>query len=144
VMFVVSLVLTPLLYPTYDSLTGATSGLTSALLYYVVFAIVFSAIIVVYDFVLTKSKGQTVGKMALGIKIVQVGGQMQPGGLPTDAALKRSLLTLGVFILYAVPIVGPLLAVLAYVLNGTSQLWDKPLHQTFADKFGKTVVVKVR
>ena len=29
-------------------------------------------------------------------------------------------------------------------LNAASQLWDKPLQQTFADKFGGTVVVKIK
>ena len=50
----------------------------------------------------------------------------------------------GGYIVYWIPIVGTLLAGVAFALNGASQLWDKPLQQTFADKFAKTVVVKIK
>jgi hypothetical protein len=37
-----------------------------------------------------------------------------------------------------------MLAGLICGLNGASMLWDKPLQQTFADKFANTVVVKIK
>ncbi|MFD0469108.1 RDD family protein [Nonomuraea thailandensis] len=125
VMWVVSLALTPL-YPSYSSITGLTSGLTFGMLYYLAVAIVVTLIYTAYDFVLVKLKGQTVGKMVMGIKVAQVGGAVPPEGLPNDVSLKRALVTVGGFVVYWVPLVGPLISAIAYGLNGASQLWDKP------------------
>jgi hypothetical protein len=82
--------------------------------------------------------------MVMGIKVVPVGQALPPGGLPTDLALKRAGGTWGGYVLGIVPFVGPLLGVIVVGLNAASQLWDKPLQQTFADKFAGTVVVKIK
>jgi uncharacterized RDD family membrane protein YckC len=133
---VLNLVLFGLLVVSYSSASGTTSGFLSAGVVSVLVAILLVAVYVGYEFMMTKSSGQTVGKMLMGIKAVQVGGHLQPGGLPSDIAIKRAGATWGGYILMIIPWVG--------TLNGASQLWDKPLQQTFADKFAGTVVVKIK
>ncbi|MEU8364971.1 RDD family protein [Nonomuraea sp. NPDC048882] len=132
------------LVASYSSQTGASSGLLTSSVVGILTSVIVTALWVVYDFFLLKSKGQTVGKMVMGIKVVPIGQMMPPGGLPTDMALKRAGVTWGGWILNVVPFVGWLVGWAVVALNGASQLWDKPLQQTFADKFAKTVVVKIK
>nr|WP_269128888.1 RDD family protein [Nonomuraea sp. K271] len=143
VMVVLSLLLTALFLVSYDSTSGATSGLFGSFALNIVLAILLTAVYVGYDFLMHKMKGQTVGKMIMGIKVVPVGQMMPPGGLPGDAAIKRAGVTWGAYILYFLPF-GTLLAAVVCGLNGASMLWDKPLQQTFADKFANSVVVKIK
>lgn len=83
--------------------------------------------------------------MVMGIKIAQVGAPLTQGGLPSDAALKRAGVTWGGNILGVLPFaLGSLIGALLIIVNAVSQFWDKPLHQTFADKVAKTVVVKIK
>jgi uncharacterized RDD family membrane protein YckC len=105
---------------------------------------VLAAIYVAYEYFMTKMNGQTVGKMVMGIKIVPMGNMLPPGGLPNDVALKRAGATWGGYALGIIPLLGTLLGAVVVALNGASQLWDKPLQQTFADKFTNTVVVKIK
>ncbi|TMR08102.1 RDD family protein [Nonomuraea turkmeniaca] len=144
VSWVISLVFTNLLVASYSSTTGVTTGFFMLWVVTALAAVVTTAIWVAYDFFLTKMKGQTVGKMIMGIKVVPVGQGMPPEGLPTDMALKRAGFTWGGWLLNLVPLIGFLFAWVAIALNGASQLWNKPLQQTFADKFARTVVVKIK
>ncbi|NUR84053.1 MAG: RDD family protein [Nonomuraea sp.] len=128
----------------YSSTTGITTGLFTSWVVGALSTIIVTAIWVAYEFFLTKMNGQTVGKMVMGIKVVPVGQAMQPGGLPSDIALKRAAVTWGGWVLNLVPLLGWLLAYAMVAVNGASQLWDKPLQQTFADKFARTVVVKIK
>jgi uncharacterized RDD family membrane protein YckC len=75
-------------------------------------------------------RGQTVGKRAMKIKIVNLAD-----GTPMSltAARKRWLLESGA------ALIGPL----AYV-DGLWQLWDQPYKQCLHDKWAQTIVVKVR
>jgi hypothetical protein len=59
-------------------------------------------------------------------------------------ALKRAGGTWGGYVLGIIPLAGAFFAVIAVGVNAASQLWDKPLQQTFADKFAGTVVVKIK
>ncbi|MFJ1752597.1 RDD family protein [Kitasatospora sp. NPDC088134] len=88
---------------------------------------------VVYDGVLmTTQHCQTVGKKAMKLRVVSVA----TGARPTDNELwTRAGVWGGPYI---IPFVGGLIV----LVNGLSQLWDKPLQQTFHDKAAKTVVVK--
>ncbi|MEV4391145.1 RDD family protein [Nonomuraea sp. NPDC049607] len=128
----------------YDSATGSTSGFMSAFVIAILSTIVTTAIWVVYEFFMTKSNGQTVGKLVMGIKVVPVGQALAPGGLASDMAIKRAGVTWGGYILSIIPILGALIGWVCVAVNGASQLWDKPLQQTFADKFAGTVVVKIK
>jgi uncharacterized RDD family membrane protein YckC len=129
--------------PSYSSITGVTSGLASVFIVQFLMWVVLGLIYIAYDLFMTKMGGQTVGKMVMGIKVVPVGTTLAPGGLETGTALKRSGVTLGALALYGIPVIG-LIAAIGYAVNGASQLWDKPLQQTFADKFARTVVVKIK
>ncbi|MDP4503649.1 RDD family protein [Nonomuraea turcica] len=143
VMGLVSFIFGLFLVASYSSTTGASTGLFGSFVIGILMSVVLTLVYVGYDFFMHKMKGQTVGKMIMGIKVVQVGGPVPPGGIPNDAALKRALGTWGAYILYWLPF-GTLLAPLLCGLNGASMLWDKPLQQTFADKFARTVVVKIK
>ncbi|MEV0590208.1 RDD family protein [Nonomuraea cavernae] len=140
---VLTLVLTGLLLASFDWNTGRTTGLMSPFVFGLVMAIIMTGIYVAYEFFMTKAKGQTLGKMVMGIKIAQVGGPVPLEGIPNDVALKRAGVTWGGYLLVFLPF-GSLLGALAVGLNGASQLWDKPLQQTFADKVANTVVVKIK
>ncbi|MEV1238852.1 RDD family protein [Nonomuraea sp. NPDC050022] len=142
--WVIGLVFGAILLAGYNSATGTTTGLLGPTAYGIVVAIVMTAVYVAYEFFMTKMSGQTVGKMVMGIKIVPTGTMLPPGGLPNDVALKRAGGTWGGYILGFIPWVGALLGGIVVALNGASQLWDKPLQQTFADKFSNTVVVKIK
>lgn len=72
------------------------------------------------------SRGQTPGKMALGIKVVKVGTQQVPGYL--GAFLRE--------------IVGKILSSLIFGLGYLWMLWDAK-KQTWHDKIAGTVVLKV-
>ncbi|MEU7936243.1 RDD family protein, partial [Microbispora bryophytorum] len=106
-------------------------------------AILGGLVMVVYEFLMLRAQGQTLGKKAMGIKVVPVGGTLDAGGLPQDAALKRA----GVFYAFEFLQWIPVISYLAYVgslLNVLWLLWDKPLHQALHDKVANTVVVKVK
>lgn len=53
-------------------------------------AILGGLVMVVYEFLMLRAQGQTLGKKLMGIKVVRVGGTLDAGGLPQDAALKRA------------------------------------------------------
>ena len=65
------------------------------------------ALFVGYDFLMHKLRGQTLGKMVMGIKVVQV-GRTDGGRASPDAAIKRAGVTWGAYVLYWIPVVGPL------------------------------------
>ena len=75
-------------------------------------------------------RGQTLGKRAMGIRIVPV----DPGrALTRGMAAKR----------YAVTYLGGVFIPMFTVLDGLWPLWDKPYQQSLHDKTAGTVVVKV-
>ncbi|MFC7718327.1 RDD family protein [Nonomuraea recticatena] len=129
----------------YDLNTGTITQPSGYWILNVITVVIVTLLYVAYEFFLTKSKGQTVGKMVMGIKITEVGAPLTAGGLRSDAALKRAGVTWGGNILGVLPFsLGGALGGLLIILNGVSQFWDKPLQQTFADKVAKTVVVKIK
>lgn len=103
-----------------------------------VLATIIGAVIgLAYNVLLIGSKGQTVGMMAIGIKV-----RPNEEGVILDKqrALKRAILPVGLQILMGLPLINAL-AGLVYLLDGLSMLWDVN-KQTFHDKIGKTVVVR--
>ncbi|MEO3874255.1 RDD family protein [Nonomuraea sp. B12E4] len=149
VSFVVSFIMLAIFAVSYSSLDGSSSGFLPSGVVTALATIIVTAIWVAYEFFMLKMNGQTVGKLVMGIKVVPVGQGIQPGGLPVDMAFKRGAVTWGGWVISAIPLglfsfLTALLAYAALAVNGASQLWDKPLQQTFADKISGTVVVKIK
>jgi uncharacterized RDD family membrane protein YckC len=102
-----------------DMATGGRAGL----------ALMLSILGMVYYIALHATRGQTIGKIVMKMKVVKVDGS--PAGW--DGALKRAL----VFpIAAAIPRIGGLV----YLLNGFWPLWDDR-RQSLGDKVGGTLVV---
>jgi uncharacterized RDD family membrane protein YckC len=85
-----------------------------------------------YEGAMTSARGQTLGKMALRIRVVRLAG----GPVSSREAWMRAAV-------YALP--GVLLAIgigpLYWLLNSLWCTWDRPYHQCLHDKAAKTVVV---
>ncbi|MGI5493398.1 RDD family protein [Microtetraspora malaysiensis] len=142
---IISLVLTGIIVtaPSFDERTGAFSAGGGVFLATLLIAIVSAAVMSGYEFLLLKQRGQTVGKIVMGIKVVPVGGALPPGGLAVDAAAKRAGVLYGPQFLGWIPIVGWILNIFS-LLNVLWQLWDRPLQQALHDKAAGTVVVKIK
>ncbi|WP_055482430.1 RDD family protein [Sphaerimonospora mesophila] len=106
-------------------------------------AILSGVVMIGYEFLMLKMRGQTIGKIAMGIKVVPVGGTLTQGGLSPDVAGKRAGVLFGPQLLRWIPVVEYLIGVFA-LLNVLWLLWDKPLQQALHDKAAGTVVVKVK
>ncbi|MGV9596188.1 RDD family protein [Streptosporangium sandarakinum] len=143
--FIVTLVLTGLLVtaPSFNMETGEYSVGSGTFLATFLIGLVGGLIYFVYEFLMLKAKGQTVGKMAMGIKVVPVGGASQAEGLPSNKAMSRAGVLWGPSILRGIPLVGFIIGIFSLV-NVLWQLWDKPLHQCLHDKAAATTVVKTR
>lgn len=92
---------------------GATGGLTGL-------------IALVYFIVMEATRGATIGKMALGLRVVRVDG----GSISWTESIVRNLLRIvdGLF---------------AYLV-GAIFIWTSPLKQRLGDKVARTVVVRTR
>ncbi|WNI15705.1 RDD family protein [Actinacidiphila sp. ITFR-21] len=107
-----------------DDFSYADQVLLSALVFVLYFA---------YEGAMTSARGQTLGKMVLGIRVVLLDGGAVPAGRPawTRAAV------------YALP--GVLLVVLIgplyWLLDSLWCAWDRPNRQCLHDKAAGTVVV---
>ncbi|MEU8193083.1 RDD family protein, partial [Microbispora amethystogenes] len=126
-----------------DPTTGVTTLESGAFLATLLVAVLGGVVMAVYEFFMLRSRGQTLGKMAMGIKVVPVGGTLDAAGLPQDAALKRAGVLFAFQFLSWIPVI-KYLANLAALLNVLWLLWDKPLQQALHDKVANTVVVKVK
>ncbi|WP_214413243.1 RDD family protein [Sphaerisporangium fuscum] len=144
--FILNLILIAILVtaPSIDLQTGSYTTGSGTFLAGLIGALIIGAIWLVYEFFMTKQRGQTVGKIVMGIKIVPVGGSLAPGGLTTDVAIKRAGVLWGpANLLRWIPFIGWIGSVFSLV-NVLWQLWDKPLQQCLHDKVAKTVVVKIK
>ncbi|GAA1292802.1 hypothetical protein Psi02_50500 [Planotetraspora silvatica] len=127
----------------FDDVTGVRTLESGAFLAAVLIALVSGAAMIAYEFLMLRQRGQTVGKIAMGIKVVPVGGTLGPEGLPQDVAAKRAGVLFGPQLLRWIPFVGWLAGIFALV-NVLWLLWDKPLSQALHDKVANTIVVKVK
>ncbi|WP_310914087.1 RDD family protein [Lipingzhangella rawalii] len=105
--------------------------------------------LVVYEFLmLTRANGRTLGKMALGLRVVpQEHPPQQDGNLPPNTALARGAVWWGpglIDFILPIPMIGLLLAIAFVLVNGLWPLWDQPWRHSLNDKFTGTVVVKDR
>jgi uncharacterized RDD family membrane protein YckC len=96
-----------------------------------VFSISVNAVALVYEVVMIALLGRTVGKMAMGTRVVRLVDGERPGW--SDATM-RALVPLS---LGAIPRVGIVLAVLVYSMA----MWN-PLRQGLHDKAAGTLVVR--
>ena len=109
---------------------------------WVVSGVLFAA----YDYFLHARTGQTLGKMALRIRVVTVDGRP----LSQQVLLRRAAAYPGVFALIGVlaglswsaGALGTLLAVGLTLADGIPVITDQRLHQALHDRFAGTVVIK--
>ncbi|GGK80106.1 hypothetical protein Sme01_45620 [Sphaerisporangium melleum] len=142
--FIISAVVTAVIVTqaSFDPTTGAITQGGGLFVATLLTALVGGAIWIAYEFLMLKQRGQTVGKIVMGIKVVPVGGTVE-GGLTSDAAVKRAGVLFGPQLLSWVPFVG-FLTYIFYLVNVLWQFWDKPLQQCLHDKVGGTIVVKIK
>lgn len=122
---VVSLLIIPPLLGGYDEMTeGGTylQGAATVLIYFV------------YDGVMLTTRGQTVGKMAMRIRV----GMLDDGSVPSGGPgwLRAAV--------YALPQLVPYIGFPFWLINVLFCTWDQPYHQCLHDKAAKTVVVDAR
>jgi uncharacterized RDD family membrane protein YckC len=85
----------------------------------------------IYEGLMLSWRGQTVGKMALKIRVAM----LQNGAVPdAGAAWARSAV-------YALPLIVPCVGIIFWFINVLSCTWDRPYRQCVHDKAAKTVVV---
>ena len=90
-----------------------------------------SAITVVYEALMLKSRGQTLGKMAMKIRVAMLANGAVPAG---QAGWIRAAV-------YTLPEVVPCCGFIFWLVNVLWCTWDKPYQQCLHDKAAKTVVV---
>lgn len=105
-------------------LVGIVGGIVAAAIGTDAFYWSFGLLTFVYFVVMEKTQGATVGKMALGLKVVMEDGS----ALSWGASLIRNLLRIidGLFV----------------YLIGAIFVWTSPRKQRIGDRVGKTLVVK--
>ncbi|MEU4093992.1 RDD family protein [Streptomyces sp. NPDC026673] len=89
-----------------------------------------------YEALMLKSSGQTIGKKVMKIRVAR----LADGAVPGNAAWARAGTYAGASVVgNVIPCVGFVVP----LLNALWHLWDKPYRQCWHDKAAKTVVVKV-
>lgn len=94
-------------------------------------SLTYVVVYVIYEGYLLTTRGQTVGKMAMRIRVAMLENGALPAGSP--GWLRAAV--------YSVPAVVPCLGTLFWLVNALFCTWDKPYQQCLHDKVGKTVVV---
>ncbi|MGW1076847.1 RDD family protein [Streptomyces sp. NPDC002537] len=94
-------------------------------------SIVIVVVYFVYEGLMLTTRGQTVGKMAMKIRVAMLENGAVPAGTPgwTRAAV------------YSLPEVVPCCGFVFWLVNVLWCTWDMPYHQCIHDKAAKTVVV---
>ncbi|WP_344112234.1 RDD family protein [Kribbella alba] len=108
---------------------GAAGGIIGA--FFAAFLITV-ALTIAYEVVLTAVKGQTLGKMMMGIKVVRSGDGQVPGFGPS-------------FMRWLLPIIGALICFVGQILVYLSPLFDSSGRmQGWHDKAANTLVISLR
>lgn len=110
---------------------GAKMSMTDLLLS----ALLQVVLAMVYEIVMVRWRGQTVGKMICGIRIARIADGEPPTGGRT--VTRAACYFLPYMLVYAY------LGVLIWLVNSFWQVWDKPYRQCLHDKAAQTVVVTV-
>ncbi|MCD9141513.1 RDD family protein [Streptomyces albireticuli] len=94
-------------------------------------SIIIAVVYFVYEGLMLTTRGQTVGKMAMQIRVAMLDNGAVPEGRPgwTRAAV------------YSLPEVVPCCGFVFWLINVLWCTWDDPYHQCIHDKAAKTVVV---
>ncbi|MFI9718042.1 RDD family protein [Streptomyces sp. NPDC052396] len=97
-------------------------------------SILISVVYFVYEGLMLTARGQTVGKMAMNIRVAMLDNGAIPAGNPgwTRAAV------------YNLPQIVPCCGFVFWLVNVLWCTWDQPYHQCVHDKAAKTVVVSTR
>ncbi|MBB1256204.1 RDD family protein [Streptomyces sp. OF3] len=93
--------------------------------------LLYVLVYLVYEGLMLTSRGQTLGKMAMKIRVGMLENGAVPAGSPgwTRAAV------------YSLPNLVPCIGTLFWLVNVLYCTWDKPYQQCVHDKAAKTVVV---
>lgn len=93
--------------------------------------IVYAVVYFLYEGTMLTSRGRTLGKMVMNIRVAMLENGAVPVGQPgwTRAAV------------FALPPVVPCCGALFWLVNVSWLLWDKPYRQALHDKAARTVVV---
>lgn len=115
---------------------GSGSFSTGAM---VVLQLVSLVIWLAYRVAMEATTGATLGKMALGLKVVDASGAQ----LSAQNSLMRNLWYLVSAVVGMVPFIGSLLSIAVYIAVGVTISNDQ-FNQSFSDKWGKAYVVRSR
>lgn len=113
-----------------DASTGLSIGL----------GLVVAAIGIAYEVLLTANRGQTLGKMAVGIKIERLDGQP----MDLQSAATRYSPSIAIAIVGIFPIIGLLAGLASFVLAIANLVMVFSSKESVYDKVGKTKVVSVK
>ncbi|MFC5722789.1 RDD family protein [Streptomyces gamaensis] len=93
--------------------------------------VIIAVVYFVYEGLMLTTRGQTVGKMAMNIRVAMLENGASPEGAPgwTRAAV------------YTLPGIVPCCGFVFWLVNVLWCTWDEPYHQCIHDKAAKTVVV---
>ncbi len=130
IWFIIS-VLVPALFG--GGLLSSDVGFARALL----LTIVTGALVVVYEVLMIGTQGATLGKMALGLKVVNEDGS----AADYMTGVQRMALYIAFIFIGLIPILGGLLY-LGVAVAGLVLLFQDPKRQTPWDKVGKTIVLE--
>jgi len=138
-VFVVSLILSIIFFGGAFAFTGFGDGSISIALQ-IVATLVVSALAALYYYLMNSFVGGTLGKLALGIRIADNGGN-EPIG--PSVGFVRTLMNI-IPIAGAIPFVGILTGLITIVVGlvSTVFLFTDPEHRTVMDRMADTYVVK--
>lgn len=94
-------------------------------------SLTYTLVYLVYEGYMLTTRGQTVGKMVMNVRVAMLENGALPAGSP---GWLRA-------VVYSLPAVVPCLGTLFWLVNVLFCTWDKPYQQCLHDKVGKTVVV---
>jgi len=95
---------------------------------------------IAYEVVMTSQRGQTLGKMAVGIRIVRLDGQ----ALDLQSAATRYSPSIALGLIGILPIIGLLASLGSFILAIVNIVMVFSSKESVYDKVGKTQVVKAR
>ncbi|MCZ7431443.1 RDD family protein [Streptomyces sp. WMMC1477] len=94
--------------------------------------VIYVLVYFLYEGAMLTTRGQTLGKMAMSIRVGMLADGAVPAGNP--GWLRAAV--------YALPTVVPCLGFVFWLVNVLWCTWDEPYHQCLHDKAAKTVVVQ--
>lgn len=118
---------TGLIAGTHDTGVRGVLGGSGNYLYSLAFLLVYFF----YEALMLTNRGQTLGKMAVGVRVAMLDNGAMPAGNP--GWLRAAT--------YSLPQLVPFFGFFFWLLNVLYCTWDRPYRQCLHDKVGQTVVV---